>query len=131
MGKINQPTRSNTETLIVGIVGPCGAGKTTLVQLLKGIGITARHIAQEHSYVADMWEQMTDPDILIFLDASFELATRRRKLNWTLAEYQEQQHRLRDARQRAQLVIQTDTLSAIEVFEKAKQFIQIFHAQRS
>ena len=33
----------------IAIVGPCGAGKSTLAEVLIGHGYPARQIAQEHS----------------------------------------------------------------------------------
>jgi ABC-type Mn2+/Zn2+ transport system ATPase subunit len=57
------------DRFLVGIVGPCGAGKTTLTRNLTAAGISARAIAQEHSYVPYMWQKITNPDILIFLAA--------------------------------------------------------------
>ena len=115
------PTSSNP---LVGIVGPCGSGKTTLTHSLEQHLLRARHIAQEHSYVPDMWQRITHPDKLIYLEVSYENATRRRKLNWTLAEYEEQLHRLRHAREHADLVIKTDSMSPAEVLEIALAFIQ-------
>jgi len=32
------------------------------------------HIAQEHSYVPYMWKRITNPDLLIYLNASFEVS---------------------------------------------------------
>jgi deoxyadenosine/deoxycytidine kinase len=100
---------------LIGIVGPCGAGKSTLLAGLEQEGFRCTHIAQEHSYVPAMWRRIANPDSLIFLEASFETCTRRRRLNWTQADYAEQLHRLRDARQHADLVVSTDALSADEV----------------
>ena len=102
---------------VIGIVGPCGSGKTTLVKRLNVLGINARHIAQEHSYVGAMWQKITNPDFLIFLDASYPVTIRRRKLNWTMDEYLEQHRRLAHARQHADLYIFTDLLNPEEVFQ--------------
>lgn len=111
------------ETGKIGIVGPCGAGKSTLAAGLKKYGYEVRHIAQEHSYVATMWRKITNPDILIFLDVSFELTKIRRRLNWTEAEYAEQRYRLRDARQNANLYIDTNPLTPAQVLNQALQFL--------
>jgi hypothetical protein len=111
------------DRVAVGVVGPCAAGKTTLVSALKRLGIGARHIAQEHSYVPYMWQRMTNPRVLIFLDVSYELSLQRRNLNWTAAEYQEQQRRLAHARQHAALVLDTDSLSAEQVLERVIAFL--------
>ena len=65
-----EPKNQKRLAPLIGIVGPCGAGKTTLAQGLRGKGYRARAIVQEHSYVQDMWQRITKPDILIFLQAS-------------------------------------------------------------
>jgi deoxyadenosine/deoxycytidine kinase len=109
--------------LLVGVVGPCAAGKTTLIANLRASGVVARHIAQEHSYVADMWRRITNPDVLIFLDVSYEVTLKRRRLNWTRAEYEEEQRRLRHARQHADLVIFTDQLTPEQVRDRVLAFI--------
>ncbi len=111
------------ETGKIGIVGPCGAGKSTLAAGLKKHGYDVRHIAQEHSYVATMWRKITNPEILIFLDVSFELARVRRQLDWTEAEYAEQLYRLRDARQNADLYIDTNPLTPAQVLNQVLQFL--------
>ena len=69
------------------IVGPCGSGKTTLAEKLQQDGLEARQVAQEHSYVPTMWQELSQPDFLIFLDASFETSTERKSLNWNIEEY--------------------------------------------
>jgi energy-coupling factor transporter ATP-binding protein EcfA2 len=109
---------------VVGIVGPCGSGKTTLVNRLNGLGINARHIAQEHSYVGAMWQKITHPDYLIFLDASYAETIRRRKLDWTMDEYQEQHRRLAHARQNADLYIFTDPLKPAEICQIVLDFLK-------
>lgn len=109
---------------LIGVVGPCGAGKTTLVAGLNRLGYRTRHIAQEHSYVKDMWRRLTNPDYLIFLDASYPVTCRRRKLDWTEAEYAEQHRRLAHARQHADLYLHTDDLQAVEVLKRVVAFIK-------
>ena len=108
---------------LIGIVGPCGSGKSTLMAGLEGRGFTCRHIAQEHSYVQEMWQIITKPDVLIFLNSSFETSTMRRKLDWHEKDYREQLRRLTHARERAHLIIETDKLTANEVLEKALDFL--------
>ncbi len=108
----------------IGIVGPCAAGKTTLVSKLKKLGFNVRHIAQEHSYVPDMWKRIAQPDLLIYLDVNYENTLNRKRLNWTLQEYQEQLERLTHARNHADLIINTNELSEEEVFEMAINFIE-------
>ncbi|MHC1740937.1 MAG: hypothetical protein AB9897_07490 [Anaerolineaceae bacterium] len=102
---------------MIGIVGVCASGKSTLTQNLHEIGVNCRHIAQEHSYVKDMWQRLTKPDFLIFLQVSYPNTLIRRKLNWTLDEYQEQLFRLRHAFEYADLIIDTDLLTQEQVLE--------------
>ncbi len=108
----------------VGIVGPCGAGKTTLAAGLSRCGYEARVIAQEHSYVPDMWRRLTNPDVLIFLQASWAVCRARRNLNWTEAEWQEQQRRLSHARQHADCYLDTDSLTIEEVRQRVLAFLE-------
>ncbi len=84
---------------------------------LDMLGISARHIAQEHSYVQDMWLRLTHPEFLIYLDVSFLVSKSRRKLDWSEADYHEQCRRLEHARQHADLYIDTDPLSPEAVLE--------------
>ncbi len=109
---------------VIGVVGPCGSGKTTLVKRLNSAGFNARHIAQEHSYVAAMWQKITQPDCLIFLDTSYPESIHRRKLDWTIEEYQEQHRRLAHARLHADLYIFTDPLNPDEVFDIVRNFLE-------
>ena len=108
---------------LVGIVGVCASGKSTLISGLNARGIWTRHIAQEHSYVKDMWKRITDPDVLIFLDVNYPLTVQRRQLDWTEADWEEQQRRLLHARAHADLYINTDELSIEQVLEIAIAFV--------
>ncbi|HVP20536.1 MAG TPA: hypothetical protein VMS73_01600 [Anaerolineaceae bacterium] len=108
---------------LIGVVGVCGSGKTTLVNALKPYGLETRHIAQEHSYVPTMWLRITNPDYLIFLDASYPETIKRRNLNWTYEEYQEQQRRLAHARQNCHFYLFTDPLTPAEVIDQVIAFL--------
>ena len=102
---------------LIGITGACGSGKTTLAARLAQHGLRSRAIAQEHSFVPAMWQRLTHPDVLVFLDASFETCTRRRQLNWEPWEYQEQLRRLEHAAQHADLHVDTDRLTPEQVLQ--------------
>jgi hypothetical protein len=104
---------------LIGVVGPCGSGKSTLIAGLEKHGYRCRHIAQEHSYVKTMWQVITKPDILIFLECSFGNSTARRKLNWIPKDHEEQLRRLSHSFQNANIVIDTNHLTTREVLEQA------------
>jgi cytidylate kinase len=114
----------STPMPLIGIVGPCASGKSTLIAGLTHLGYRTRHIAQEHSYVKDMWQRLTNPDILIFLDVAFPTTCQRRKLDWTESDWQEQQQRLIHAKAHADLYLDTDELAAEEVLNKVIEFIR-------
>jgi len=107
----------NDEEPVIGVVGPCAAGKSTLVSDLRSRGYQARHIAQEHSYVQDMWKQISNPDILVYLDVSFEISIMRTSSNWARVIYEKQVQRLLHAKQHADLYINTNDLSPEQVIE--------------
>lgn len=115
--------RNRNSIPVIGVVGPCAAGKTTLIHGLMKHEIVARHIAQEHSYVPHMWQRITNPDVLIFLDVSFDETLRRKKLNWTSAEYKEQQRRLQHAREHQDLLINTDSMKPSEILHIVLEFL--------
>ncbi|MFZ1044005.1 MAG: hypothetical protein WCA79_19165 [Anaerolineales bacterium] len=121
---MNEKDEPDSKRFLIGVVGPCGSGKSTLVTGLEREGFQCRHIAQEHSYVPYMWKRITNPDLLIYLNSSFEVSTQRRKLNWNATDYQEQLRRLDHARQHADLIIETDDLSSAEVLERALIFMK-------
>jgi hypothetical protein len=109
----------------IGIVGPCTSGKSTLIANLHDTpGIELRHIAQEHSYVQSMWQQISHPRWLVFLDVSYQESLARKNLDWTNAEYLEQQRRLAHARDHADLYLLTDGLSPREVAENVQAFLE-------
>lgn len=113
----------------IGIVGPCASGKSTLIAALRARGYRVHHIAQEHSFVPQMWQKLVNPDVLIFLDVSYPVSITRRALNWQPADWEEQQRRLAHARTHANLYLQTDTLTPAEVLTAVVSFLnshQIF-----
>jgi cytidylate kinase len=118
------------QTIRIGIVGPCGAGKSSLAERLSPYYSTVRAIAQEHSYVPTMWRRITNPDILIYLDASYSVTVQRRKLNWTDAEYRIELDRLENARKNADIYIQTDHLNIDQVVETVSQKLESLLAIR-
>lgn len=112
---------------LIGIVGPCGSGKSTLLAGLTKYGYACRHIAQEHSYVPAMWQKITKPDILIYLNASFPVSTARRQLNWQKEDHDEQLRRLQHARQHAHLFVDTDHLTPEQVLQTVLDYLKEFN----
>jgi cytidylate kinase len=113
-----------SKKLLVGVVGPCGSGKSTLIAGLNQHGYTCRHIAQEHSYVPAMWQIITKPNLLIYLNSSFNISTARRKLNWNEDDFAEQLRRLSHARAHAHIIIDTDDLTPSQVLQQALDFLK-------
>jgi thymidylate kinase len=108
----------------IGVVGPCAAGKSTLIKGLEEQGYQANHIAQEHSYVPDMWRLVANPDILIYLDVSFSVSMQRRKMDWTQEEFQREVDRLHHAQEHADFYLRTDSLSPKKVLARVLEFLE-------
>ncbi|NIV10445.1 MAG: hypothetical protein GWN62_03855 [Aliifodinibius sp.] len=102
---------------VIGLVGPCKSGKTILKQKLTEHGYQVKHIAQEHSYVKDMWRKIANPDILIYLDVSYQGTLDRSSLTWESHDYQEQLIRLSHALDHANLFIKTDDKTPEEILK--------------
>ncbi len=108
----------SASSLRVAVVGPCAAGKSTLVAALRAAGYEARHPAQEHSYVPDMWRRLVDPDVLIYLDISYEALLTRRPHFGEPEFLEREKARLAHARAHADLVVNTSELTAEEVRQR-------------
>lgn len=106
-----------SERDLIAIVGPCASGKSSLARELKQRGLRARQVVQEHSYVPDMWQVISKPGFLVYLDASFEACAQRKKLNWQPADHAEQARRLEHARDHCDFYLLTDELSESAVVE--------------
>lgn len=120
-------TEGERSTLRVAVVGACAAGKSTLVSALREAGYEARHVAQEHSYVPAMWQRVSRPDILIYLDADFEtIMARRAPFSFSPADLAEQKRRLAHARQHCDLFIDTNDLTPVEVRQRCLSFLEGF-----
>ncbi len=114
----------------LAVVGPCSAGKTTLVQALRAAGYETRHVAQEHSYVKDMWQRISRPDLLIFLDVDYATALARRPATTGSPERLAQQAlRLAHARQHCDFYLNTSQLTPDEVWQQVIAFLQEKGAQ--
>ena len=105
---------------LIAVVGVCASGKSTLAAGLRSAGWNARSVSQEHSYVPAMWQRLTNPDILIFLDCALE-TTRLRRQNPDFPDWLHtaERDRLRHARGHADLYILTDALTPAEILARA------------
>ncbi len=109
---------------LIAVVGPCASGKSTLVEGLEEREYSAREVKQEHSYVPTMWQRVTKPDLLIYLDVSQEVASERRSSEADAAWWDALNERLEHALQHADLYIDTDDLTPEEVLRRALSFVE-------
>lgn len=113
--------------LRVAVVGPCVSGKSELVAALRGAGYETRHVAQEHSYVPEMWQRISKPDLLIYLDVGYEAAKARRPyIDWGPARLDEQAQRLAHAREHCDLYVDTSALTREEVRARVFDFVEAY-----
>ncbi len=109
----------------IAVVGPCSAGKSTLSSVLREAGFETRQPAQEHSIVPNMWQRLSNPDILIYLDTSYEQARLRRPhINGGPERLEEQHRRLAHARQHCDYYLDTSELTSEEVREAVLFFLR-------
>ncbi len=110
---------------LVKIVGVSAAGKSTLVTGLRRLGFNARPVAQEHSQVPDMWQQIRPPHLLIFLDADLTAqGARRPDVSWNEPWRRTELQRLEHARGHADLIIDTSLFASENVLEQAVDFLR-------
>jgi guanylate kinase len=108
---------------LIAVVGPCASGKSQLVQALCKRGYNAREVLQEHSYAPTMWQRITQPDVLIYLDVSEAVALQRRPTYAPTGWWNTLAHRLRHARKHTDLYIHTDALTIHKVIEQTLAFL--------
>lgn len=93
--------------LSVVVVGHCASGKSSVVRALRDRGIDAEAVAQEHSAVGDLWNHH-NPDTVVFLDVTLEqVRARRGNPDWPEWIFRLQTERLSDAREHADLIVDT------------------------
>ena len=107
------------------VVGPCAAGKTTLVDALRPQGYNIRSCAQEHSGVPHLWRTFSRADVLIYLDAELPtIAARQRRTDWTPERLATQRQRLACARAHCDLYLPTDRLTRRQVAAVVEAFLR-------
>jgi UDP-N-acetylmuramate-alanine ligase len=115
----------------VVLVGICGSGKTVLAQALRRLGYEVRECGQEHSEVPYMWQVMSRPDVLIYLDASEEVIHERGQRHYLEEYVQEQRRRLAHARAHCDLYVMTDDLTEPQVLELVADFLARYVPQKT
>jgi hypothetical protein len=120
-------TREERLTLRVAVVGACASGKSVLVSALRAVGYEARHVAQEHSYVPAMWQRVSRPDVLIYLDVDYQtIMARRPSFPFSEVDLAEQNRRLAHARQHCDLYLDTSGLTPAEIQQQSLSFLEEF-----
>jgi len=107
----------------VAVVGVCASGKSTLARGLRRAGYDAVDVAQEHSDVPYMWQAITKPAVLIYLDASDETVAQRSPQRGTVRFLPAQRARLAHARAHATAIISVDRRNADHVLEIALRLL--------
>lgn len=117
----------NLTAPLIGVVGPCSAGKSLLSKALRDRGYTAKEIMQEHCAAPSMWRRITNPDVLVYLDVSMEVGARREGLAEPSSWWpQEREVRLAHARQHCDLYIDTSDLTPAEILGRVLSFLDEF-----
>ncbi len=79
--------------------------------------------------MAEMWKIITKPEMLVYLEASFETCDRRKGLDWGPNDHQEQIRRLAHARLNCDLLIETDSLTPPQVLERTLKALDVGHTE--
>jgi ATPase subunit of ABC transporter with duplicated ATPase domains len=105
------------------VVGPCAAGKSTLVAALRALGYDAHVSGQEHSEIATLW-QHSQPDVLISLDVDISAVRDRRGDSWPEWLHDLQVGRLAAASRAADFAIDTTGLSTHAVVARVLAYLE-------
>jgi hypothetical protein len=104
------------------VVGPCAAGKSTLVAALQERGFDAHVSAQEHSAIAALW-QHTHPDIVIALEVNISAVRTRRGADWPEWLHDLQVQRLHAASAAADFTIDTTDIDPESIVDRVVAFL--------
>ena len=70
-----------------------------------------------------MWQRIVDPDVLVYLDVSYEVIRQRRKIDWGPEWLDVELGRLRHAREHCDLYIDTDPLTPESILTQVLDFL--------
>ena len=109
----------------IGIVGPCSSGKSTLARALRAQGYRVKEIMQEHCVAPMMWRRISNPDVLIYLDVSMDVAAQREGLEQPSSWWvEEREVRLAHARAHCDLYVDTSALTPEDVLKQVLGYLQ-------
>src|SRR5215208_4677985 len=114
---------TTAESRKIVVVGPCAAGKSTLVNALRALGYDAHASGQEHSEIATLW-QRSHPDVLIALNVDISAVRARRGGSWPEWLHDLQVRRLAAASRAAHLAIDTTMLSPQTIVDRVLAYLQ-------
>ena len=114
---------ASTKSRKIVVVGPCAAGKSTLVSALRAFGYNAHVSGQEHSEIPTLW-QHSQPDVLIALDVDITAVRDRRGDSWPEWLHDLQVRRLAAASRAADLTIDTTMLSTQAVIARVLAYLE-------
>ncbi len=120
---VDDAPSGSTDSRRIVVVGPCAAGKSTLVTALRALGYDARVSGQEHSAIPNLW-QHSQPDVLIALDVDIAAVRDRRGGKWPEWLHDLQVQRLNVATRAADLTIDTTGLRAQVVVDRVVSFLE-------
>ncbi len=110
---------------VIKVVGMSASGKSTLVEELRRRGYDVRPVSQEHSNVPSLWRHFEKPQWLIFLNVSLEAQRARRPdVSWSGQWHRTEQLRLQQARDHADIVIDTSQMTPVSVAELTVLFLE-------
>lgn len=110
---------------LIKIVGVSASGKSTLVGNLRQRGYDARPASQEHSEIPDMWQRIRPPAFLIYLHIDLDTQRKRRPdVPWSEGWLHTEEQRLSHARQHADLIVDTRSVSAQETAMKVLAYLE-------
>lgn len=116
-----EPHQHDTRRVVV--IGPCASGKTSLTTRLQKLGYDARACGQEHSEISELWRHL-HPDVLIGLHIDLETLRKRRSATWSDRIYGRQIDRLRSGFERADLVVECDSIDQETVVRQVIRWLE-------
>jgi hypothetical protein len=122
-GDLHRDVTATTTSRKIVVVGPCAAGKSTLVSALRALGYDAHVSGQEHSEIAMLWQHL-QPDVLIALDVDITAVRDRRGDSWPEWLHDLQVRRLAAASRAADLTIDTTMLSTQAMIARVVAYLE-------